>query len=183
MHSILSDFMINEEEYSDLDKHYGQLVEYAAWQLIRKNSRNNHTDEQIDVSQELKIALIKAGAYYKRQTYIESCLEVLKLYVKDTFLQHILAELQDLWLNKTRHGASRQKFGPHQERILYKLIKTLVPPNERPKKNAILKIDSKFATYCKAITWNTLKALGKRITREKSVRYGLVSLSEFDHLG
>ena len=42
-------------------------------------------------------------------------------------------------------------------------------------------IDTKFSTYCKAIVWNGQKSLGKKITREKSVRNGVVSLSEFDH--
>jgi hypothetical protein len=44
-------------------------------------------------------------------------------------------------------------------------------------------MDSKFATYCKAITWNAQKSLGKKITREKSIRTGMVSLSEYDYLG
>jgi len=53
---------------------------------------------------------------------------------------------------------------------------------ERPDRFAPLSIDSKFATYCKAIVWNGQKSMGKKITREKSIRSGMVSLSEFDYL-
>ena len=43
-------------------------------------------------------------------------------------------------------------------------------------------IDGKFTTYCKAITWNAQKSMGKKITREKGIRQAMVSLSEFDYL-
>jgi len=94
----------------------------------------------------------------------------------------LVGSLQDLWNNKTRHGANRQKFGPYQEKILYKLTRKIVPKKERPNKKATLKIDSKFTTYCKAITWNEQKSMGKKITREKVIRSSCVSLSEFDYL-
>ena len=70
MKSIFTQFPVTSEEYEKLDEKFGDLCEYAAWQLIKKNSRNNHTDEQTDISQELRIALIRAGSYYKRQVYI-----------------------------------------------------------------------------------------------------------------
>ena len=62
------------------------------------------------------------------------------------------------------------------------MIEKFVPKEEKPDKEAALKIDSKFATYCKAIVWNGQKSMGKKITREKSIRSGMVSLSEFDYL-
>ena len=183
MDEILRSFPIKTVEYMQLDEKFGDLCEYAAWQLFKKNSRNNHTDDQQDMSQELRWSLIIAGSYYKRQVYIESCLDACALFAEDEFTHSIIEELADLWCNKTRHGANKQKFGPHQEKILEKLVKKLVPKDERPQKDAPLRIDAKFSTYCKAITWNKQKAMGKKITREKSIRSGQVSLSEYDYLG
>jgi hypothetical protein len=182
MKDIFQSFPISEEEYSELDTRFGQLAHYISWQLYRKNSRNNHTNEHEDIVQELAIALIRAGSYYKRQVYIEKCLELCQKYVKDKLLKKIINELQYLWENKTRHGANRQKFGPHQEKILCRITRKIVPKLERPSKKAHLVIDDKFITYCKAITWNAQKSMGKKITREKSLRSAMVSLSEFDYL-
>lgn len=182
MKNIALSFPITIQEYNELEDKFGNLIEYAAWQLIKKNSRNNHTDEQQDIAQELRISLIRAGSYYKRQIYIEKCLDLCEQHADTKFYKCLVAELKDLWSNKTRHGANRQKFGPHQELILERLVTRLVPKDQMPSKNEPLKIDSKFITYCKAITWNAQKAMGKRITREKSIRGGQVSLSEFDYL-
>lgn len=183
MKFIQDSFPVTEQEYQILDKKFGELCEYQAWQLIKKNTRNNHTDSQEDIAQDMRIALLRAASYYKRQCYIEKCFEVCKKYVKDPVIKSVLKQLSVLWDNKTRHGANKQKFGPHQEAMLNKLVKVSVPAKERPDKKAPLKMDSKFTTYCKAITWNAQKSLGKRITREKSIRTGMVSLSEFDYLG
>lgn len=183
MKMIQDSFPVTEDEYLMLDKKFGELCEYQAWQLIKKNTRNNHTDSQEDIAQDMRIALLRAASYYKRQTYIEACFVLCKKYAKDPVIKSVLKQLSNLWKNKTRHGANKQKFGPHQEKMLDKLVKSLVPSKERPDKKAPLKMDSKFTTYCKAITWNAQKSLGKRITREKSIRTGMVSLSEFDYLG
>lgn len=185
MNEICKSFPIGEEEYKKLDSHFGQLSHYIAWQLYKKNSRNNHTDEQEDIAQELTIALIRAGSYYKRQVYIEKSLDLCYKFVKDKdkLLTLVVLELKNLWANKIRHGASRQKFGTYQEKILNKILKKVVPKNERPDKKAPLEIDGKFTTYCKAITWNAQKSMGKKITREKGIRGSMVSLSEFDYLG
>lgn len=183
MKMIQDSFPVTEEEYLLLDSKFGELCEYQAWQLIKKNTRNNHTDSQEDIAQDMRIALLRAASYYKRQCYIEECLERCKKHAKDAVIKSVLKQLMNLWKNKTRHGANKQKFGPHQEKMLEKLVKSLVPAKERPDRKAPLKIDSKFTTYCKAITWNAQKSLGKRITREKSIRTGMVSLSEYDYLG
>lgn len=183
MKTIQQSFPITEDEYLALNDKFGDLCEYQAWQLIKKNSRNNHTDHQEDIAQDMRMALMRAGSYYKRQTYIEKCLSLCESQAKDDFIQKIVDELRDLWENKTRHGASRQKFGPHQEKMLDKLTRCLVPKEERPDKREPLKMDSKFYTYAKAITWNAQKSLGKKITREKAIRAGQVSLSEYDYLG
>jgi hypothetical protein len=180
--NVFEDFPVTESEYLELDKKFGSLCEFEAWQLIKKNSRNNHTDEQQDISQDLRIALLRAGSYYKRQVYTENCLKLCDQHVKDAFVKNIVKSLQHLWKNKTRHGANRQKYGPHQEKILDRLVKKCIPREQRPSKDEPLKIDSKFSTYCKSITWNAQKQLGKQITRSKSIRGGMVSLSEYDYL-
>jgi len=183
MKTIQNAFPVTEEEYLLLNSKFGELCEYQAWQLLKKNTKNNHTDSQEDIAQDMRIALLRAASYYKRQCYIENALNLCKKYANDEFIKSVIKQLINLWKNKTRHGANCQKFGPHQEKMLDKLVKCLVPIKERPDKSAPLKMDSKFITYCKAITWNAQKALGKRITREKSIRTGMVSISEFDYLG
>lgn len=183
MLNVCKDFPITEEEFAVLDKKYGSLAHYASWQLYRKNTRNSHTDEQEDIAQELKMAMIRAGSYYKRQVYIEECIELCKQYAEDGLIKKIVNELEYLWNNKTRHGASRQKFGPYQEALLDSLVRKLVPSNKRPSKSNPLKMDAKFSTYCKAITWNAQKSMGKKITKEKGIRGQMASLSEFDFLG
>ena len=67
--------------------------------------------------------------------------------------------------------------------LLDKIVKEIVPLGVRPSKKQKLKFDTKFTTYCKAIAWNTQKSMGKKITKEKSIRSGQVSLSEFSYLG
>jgi hypothetical protein len=180
--NICSSFPITDSEYQCLEKEFGSLAKYASWQLLKKNTKNNHTDEFEDVNQELSMSLIRAGSYYKRQVYIEKCFEIAKVTTKDVFLKFVLGELEELWNNKTHHGANRQVYGEFQEQILENIIKKIVPQDQQPNKEAPLKIDEKFTTYCKAIVWNMQKSLGKKITREKSIRAGTSSLSEYDHL-
>lgn len=175
-------FEVTDDEYAILDNQFKRLCYTQAWELLRKNSKNNHTNDFEDVVQELKMYILIAGIYYKRQIYIEKSLLLISKHVKDGFLKQITSELEELWKNRKRHGANRQKFGPLQEKLLDKLLKKVVPKKERPSKRAPLKIDSRFENYCKAITWNCQKNMGKKITREKSVRFGQVSLSEFDYL-
>jgi hypothetical protein len=91
-------------------------------------------------------------------------------------------ELEDLWRNKTHHGASRQRFGKFQELLLQNIVEKQVPQKHHPNKSAKLEIDNRFAPYCKAIIWNSMKNMGKKITKEKSIRLNQVSLSEFDYL-
>ena len=181
MKSISLEFPISNEEYFELDEKCSRLCWHAAHELKKKNSLNNYTDDAEDIKQSLTLDMLKAGSYYKRQIYIEKCLLIVKKFVVDSFLLKIIEELEDLWVNRTRHGANRQKFGGWQEQILERLVKKYVPVKHRPDKKERLKIDAKFATYCKAIVWNGQKSLGKKISREKPIRNGVVSLSEFDH--
>jgi len=179
---IVNNFPITGPEYEVLDKKFGKLCHYAAWELKRKNANNSNTNDTDDDVQELRIALVRAGSYYKRQTYIENCFASLEKYIKDKFMVKVFGELKQLWEDRRRHGANRQKFGVHQQIILDQLINKYVPEQERPKRDQILNLDLKFTTYCKQIIWNAQKSLGKKITKEKSWRTGLVSLSDFDYM-
>lgn len=179
---IFKAFKLTEEEYAELHREFGDLAKFAAWDLIRKNVRNNHTDEMEDIEQDLLIAVIRAGVYYKRQVYIETCLEQAQKYA-DGFVKELVDELAELWRCRTKHGANKQRFGAAQETILEMVVRKVVPVHARPDKARQLVIDKKFTTYCKQICWNQQKSLGRKITRERSVRSGLVSLSEFDHVG
>lgn len=179
---IFNEFKITNEEYAELDKKFGNLCYKAAWELKRKNFKNNSTDDIEDVVQALRWSMTTACVYTKRQRYIKSCLDIVKQSVDQVILKELVEELENLWSNRTRHGANKQKFGQWQENIL-KILLQYVPEDKRPDKNQKLDIDKKFSIYCKAIIWNCSKNLGKKITRERSIRSGLVSLSEHSYLG
>lgn len=180
MKNICDAFPISEEEFVDLSVKFKDLCYFAAWELTRKNTGNNHQNDIEDFQQDLLISVLRAGSYYKRQIYINQCFDICFKYCDDEFEFELLTSLKELWDNRTRHGANRQKFGPHQEELLDKLVRRFVPKNERPKRKARMSINPTFATYCKQIIWNAQRSLGKKITREKPLRTGLVSLSEFD---
>jgi hypothetical protein len=175
-------FKVTTEEYLLLEKEFGKLCKFQGWQLLRKNTKNNHTNEFEDISQDLSMHLIIAGMYFKRQVWIESALQAVTDYAADPLIRGIIVELAQLWANRKRHGANRQKFGPFQEKILDQIVNTIVPKRKRPRKDATLIIDAQFGKYCKAITWNCLKNIGKKITKEKSIRASAVSLNEYDYL-
>ena len=181
MKTICNQFPITEEEYKKLDKEFIKLAWKAAHDLKRKNTRNNFLDDPEDIKQELVISMMRAGSYTKRQKYIEKCFVVVKKYVQDSFLKNIVFQLEELWKDRTKHGANRQKFGNFQEDLLQKIVKNCVPKKDWPNKKAPLEFDQKFSNYCKSIMWNGQKSMGKKITKEKSIRSGQVSLSEFSN--
>lgn len=181
VNSIFDTFRLSNAEYEELDNKFKRLCYKIFSELKRKNSRNNYTEDLDDVMQDLRISLVRAGCYYKRQTYLEDCMKACRLHIQDRFLLSVLDELEELWDNRTHHGANRQKFGEHQEKMLESLVQTL-HSRDRPDKYRDLQVDSKFSTYCKSIAWNCQKNIGKKITRERVIRGGLVSLSENDFL-
>ena len=182
MLSVFKNFPVSDQEYLKLNKKFGQLCYYASWQLIRKNSANNHQFDIEDISQELMVAVLRAASYYKRQVYIDSCLNELSNAKMDKTSILIVKELINLWNNRTRHGASRQKFGDYQEKIMENFCTKFVEKNNVPKKDRELILENKFLTYCKQILWNATKHLGRKISREKPLRSGQVSLSDHDYL-
>lgn len=184
MSDIFKNFPVTTDEFDVLNEKYGKLCWKISHDLIDRNGKNNHTDEKEDVHQEILISLMHAGSYYKRQTYIEESLKACEKYTKGKkFFAIMVEELWDLWKNKKSHGAGRQRFGAYQEKLLEKLVKLLVPKAKRPSKAAPLNMDADFGPYCKSIAWNRQRALGKKITREKGIRGGMASLSEYDYLG
>ncbi len=90
---IFQSFRLSDEEYAELDRRFGDLCHFVAWQLKKKNSRNNLTDELEDIAQELRWAIIRAGVYYKRQVYLEDCMKAVKDSVQDVLLCSILSDL------------------------------------------------------------------------------------------
>ncbi len=181
MDYILHSFPVSESEYMQLDKLFGDLALYASWQLIRKNAKNNHINDVEDIAQELRISFLEAGSYYKRQVYIETCFDVAKTYITHLEVLNDLLNLEKLWIDRTKHGANRQKFGETQERQLDAIMLHL-PENIRPSKKQALRIDPKFVTYCKTIAWNRQKGLGSKISKGKAIYSGMVSLSEHGNL-
>lgn len=179
---IFDKFQISEDEYKELDDQFGRYCYKVAHQLKRNNFRNNLTDDVEDIVQDLRWSLSRAGVYTKRQIYLVSCMEVSKKYIQDPLVLSVVNELERLWANKTRHGANKQKYGEHQEWLIESIVEKYVPVSERPDKSRKLILDKQFGAYCKAIIWNCSKNLGKKITRERSIRSGQVSLSEFDFL-
>lgn len=179
--SIFEKFPVTNSEYVELESKFEDLCKFAAWKLKNMNTNNNCTDELDDFIQEFRMSIIRAGSYYKRQLYIEDCLKIAGNYARDPFVKNILKELSVLWRNRTRHGARRQKFGDLQEEILEEIVRRVVPENKRPERNRLLFIDKRFPTYCKRIIWNAQRAVGRKISRERGLRTGLVSLSEMDH--
>lgn len=175
---IFNNFQITEEEYQELEKELGNLCHFIAWDLKKRNSKSNLTDEQEDIAQEMRWSICHAGVYTKRQRYIEDCIKKLREIVSDHCLLWTLDELQELWDNRTRHGANKQRFGVWQENVLAMFVQAHIPVEERPDKKRKLQIDKKFVKYCKSIVWNKSKNLGKKISRDRCIRFGQVSLSE-----
>ena len=176
-------FSITSHEYELLEDEFSQLCYFVSWQLMQNNSKNNHQHEIEDFKQELLMAVIRAGSYYKRQTWIESVFVKLDQFVpKETIWSEINKSLQYLWSKKTQHGAYKRKFGEEQEDILEMLAGKFVQEIEMPSKNAQIIINNKFKIYAKRIIWNASRFIGKKITKEKTIRVGQVSLSEHDFL-
>lgn len=181
MITIAKDFPVTSDEYAELEKELGRLCYKAAWVLKERNYNNNFYDDTEDIVQQFRIDMMRAASYYKRQTYIESCLAALEEHVEDKFIKHVIDVLWSLWKDRKRHGAYRQKFGPYQEAILERLVRKHVPKEYRPDRDAMLVVSDDFRVYCKHVIWNSQRSMGKKITRDKSWRSGLVSLSEFDY--
>lgn len=179
---IFKRFEITTEDYKLLEKKFDSLCKFVAWRLKQSNARNNCTDDLDDFIQEMRLAVLYAGAYYKRQTYIEECLVLLKKNLTDHFLKLILDELVSRWRSRSKSGDERKRFDVYHEEILENLVKENIPEKIRPSRKRPLNIDQRFPIYCKNIIWNKKKAVGRKITKERSLRGGLVSLGQYEYI-
>lgn len=179
---IFKEFHITSDEYEALEKDFDKLCYHIAHDLKKKNSNNNFIDDVEDVTQDLRCYLIYAGSYYKRQVYIERCFACLEGVLSNELMYLIYKELSLLWTHRSESKKVGQKFGRYHEKLLVKLVKKYIPKAKRPNPQEKLVIDAKCSNYCKSIVWNRQKALGKKITKEKNIRTGQVSLSEHSHL-
>lgn len=182
LYNIDAIYRITNSEYDVLSKKLDSYAKWAAWRLIKRNTKTSHTDDWEDVYQRVLWAIVRAGAYYKRQTYIEKCFILLNEYTEDEFTKMVINELEDLWKSRKRHGANKQKFGFFQENLLDKMVKSFVPKEFQPNKNSLLVFNKEFDKYCKSIICNELRSLGKSISKEKPFRDVFVSLDKFDFI-
>ena len=181
-HRILKEWPISDEEFQDLEKQFARLSHKQAWTLIKMNYRNNFSDEEEDIVQDMRLGMMKAAAYTKRQRYTVACFEKLREHCHDAKELLLIDEMESIWEERKNPGGGKRKFDKPREKLLEKLVKKYVPEQDRPNRNERLILDARFKTYCKTITWNEIKQKGKRITREKFWRSGIVSLSEHEFL-
>lgn len=177
---ICSRWQVTDKEYEILEEQFGRYCHDVAWKLLYKNAKNNHTDDEADIYQEMRIKLFIAAAYQKRQQYIEKSLEICKKYVSNDGVKEV-EKLENMWHKKQVDG-KRVRFGVEQEELLAKLVGEYVPDNLQPKKDAPLAINDRFPAYCKSILQNRSRFLGKKITKERPVRVNQVSLSDVTSL-
>lgn len=149
--------------------------------MHRKNTNNNHNQDPEDFFQELRMSIVRAAVYYKRQVYVEGCFDLASKHIPDSYVG-ILDDLRELWEDRARHGAGKVLFGPDEERELEEIVREFAPPDSWPDKTKPIQVDGMFSTYCKTIIWNAQKTMGKKITREKSIRFGMASLSQNPNL-
>lgn len=176
---ILRNYPVSNEEYAELETSFDKLCMFAAHQLLNGNLKNNHTDELDDVIQSLRWAVVNAACYYKRQQYLEDCFKVYKEHITNKKALKTLSMLEDLWRNRTK---KRQRFTEQNEMELDQLLNEYVKKEFRPNKNAPLVIDNRFKIYAKSCMWNFVRSIGKGITKMKSLRSKMVSLSQYDHV-
>lgn len=173
---MFKEFSVTNEEYDILNKQFGELCYFIAHQLIGENIKNNFTDDFDDVVQEIRLALLDAARYYKRQTYIEDALKCARLHCKGERVLSLLVRLETMWQDRK----TRRRFKKKQEDLLERLL-DYIPQEVRPSKQQNLKMNKEFFGYCKSILWNRKKFLGKKISRDRPIRSGILSLSQFDH--
>ncbi len=76
----------------------------------------------------------------------------------------------------------KKKFCNDHELMLTELVSKHVPEKLQPKQSDPLEFTEKFLAYCKRISWNRCKALGANVTKNRSVRSGMVSISSFNYM-
>lgn len=178
-------FKLTDDEWQQIHKNFWKLCRHQAKSLLNMNTKGSHTDDQDDIEQEMYQSMIIAAMYHKRQCFIDSCFNALANNVKDKGLLEIISKLESLWRPEASdelQATPRRRFGEHQEKTLYRLVNSCLPSALRPSPNTPFKFNEKFERYCKANTWNRIKTLGRKITKERTLRSGMASLSSFNYL-
>ena len=180
---IVSKFPISDEEYHELHQKFDKLCCFAVWQLKKRNQTYDVLSDVDDDIQELRIALLRAASYYKRQSFIEDCFRALSAARLPGPVREVVDELWGVWESRRLHGSERKKFAAYQEEMLWQAVERHVKSAARPSASRPLRVDRRFHTYCKQIVWNAQKTIGKKLTRDKSRRRGESSLTEHEYLG
>jgi len=181
-------YNITQKEYEELDKQFGKLCHYAAWQIVRFNfPKIKYEQEFPNVDQEIVISVIRAASYYKRQIFLNKAFEFLNSIQLTRQERVKVTALQILWDGRKEKG-NKNKFDKNEEEALVEVIKTnqnkaSEKGEAAPTQSAPLQLNKEFTIYCKSIIWNTYKSIGKGITKSRKDRKHEVSLSEYDFLG
>jgi hypothetical protein len=163
-------YPISDQEYGELDKKYGKLCWFAASKLAGKQHR---TPEDLDdFHAEIQIGMCRAGSYYKRQTFIEKAFDYLDQHKLSKDDKSKINDLKEIWFTK------KSAFTEDKEDILRAILDSKQKETKEIDGNVSLEFDEKFKIYCKAIIWNTAKALGQQISKENSARASEMSLDE-----
>lgn len=176
-------FKVSDEEYVEMCNKFKKLCYAQAWDVIRRNSSNNHNFDIEDLIQTQLLSALKSTIYLKFYRYTEKCFAVCEKYVSTKKDKKLLDKLLGFWNNRKRHGAHRRTFNSQHEEQLEELVLKLVPEKEIPKPQDPIEMDAAFGVYFKSCTWNSTRSVGKSITKEKNLRVGMCSLSDYDYLG
>jgi hypothetical protein len=174
---IQKKYPVSDQEYEILNTQYGKLCWFAANKLARSNRRE---DEDLqDFHSEIQIGMFRSGSYYKRQVFIDKSFRYLKFFFPFMTLPEIsmLNSIKDKWQNRKNH------FGEKEEAQLRVLLQVCKRQGRRtPDPAKALFMGKRFNIYCKAIIWNTYKALGQCVSKENERRNKEVSLDEWAFL-
>jgi hypothetical protein len=165
-------FPITEDEFNKLEEKYGKLCWFAANKLAASQHRS--PEDLDDFHSEIQIGMCRAGSYFKRQTFIENAFQFLRSQELSKSDKKEFDDIENLWNTK------KSRFGIKEEDNLRSILDNY---NEKDFDYSIpLDFDEKFKVYCKAIIWNTYKALGQQMSKENSVRSSEISLDEWPFL-
>lgn len=160
-------FNVTEDEYAELDEAFGRLCHKAAWDAVRKYPAY----DVYDVSQEIFIAMIRSGSQYKRKAYFSRA---------EQYLESL--GLGDLPMVKTcLKRFNNHVLTPEEEHAFLLLMDCLPETGEKPSSKDPLILDKNASSYIKTCLWNQQRCWLKSTGKERSLRKGEVSLSEYDH--
>jgi hypothetical protein len=174
---IQKKYPISNQEYDILNKQYGKLCWFAATKLARSNRREE--EDLQDFHSEIQIGMFRSGSYYKRQVFIDKTLRYLKAFIPHMNVTELdlYNSLRNKWSGKKNHFGEKEEAQLRQLFDVCKRLDKRVPDPEKP-----LFMGKRFNIYCKAIIWNTYKALGQHVSKENERRNKEISLDEWSFL-